>query len=244
MKSITNFRDFSNCLTGTNCRIRGGMLYRSGHLNQVRESCTDFIALGLKTVVDLRLDEEKRRRRLKESIKVVNLPMNFDRVMREKIEPLLRKRGATREIEEIFISKFSIMPAENMEMVKALFKVLSRRESYPLLIHCRAGKDRTGFVSALLQLTLGLKEEQVIEDYLLSNRFYLPQALKKLKLIKLLSCGLYKTDNIEFVLTTRKRYIEATMRTINEGYGGVEGYLKSCGVPRADLEQFRYIMLK
>src|ERR1700684_1679224 len=45
-------------------------------------------------------------------------------------------------------------------------------DSAPLVIHCTAGKDRTGFACALILHALGVSEDVISEDYLLTNRYY------------------------------------------------------------------------
>lgn len=243
MKKVTNFRDLATAFAGSNVQIKRGLLFRSGHFDRVKGSCKEFKEPGLKTLIDLRLKGEGKAKRFGSALNVISLPLGSDRDIRVKIKPLVNKKGVEREIAEIFTAEYGLMPEKNREQVARLFSILTDEANYPLVFHCRAGKDRTGFIAALLQLTLGLDEERIIDDYLHSNRHYLPKIQKGLKLVRLLTLGLFRGRNIEYIVTVRREYIEALISTINERYGGVRGYLKSCGVTDEAIERFREVVL-
>ena len=80
----------------------------------------------------------------------------------------------------------------------------------PLVIHCTAGKDRTGFACALILHALGVPDEVIGEDYLLTNRFYRrdPSASNDLP------------DEVRQVLASvQESFLAAAFQTINDGYG-------------------------
>ena len=105
----------------------------------------------------------------------------------------------------------------------------------PLVIHCTAGKDRTGFACALILHTLGVNDDVIAEDYLLTNRFYRrdPSASSDLP------------DDVRAVLgTVQASFLAAAFESINGGYGGLDRYLRDgLGIgpaERASLQQ-RYL---
>lgn len=61
---------------------------------------------------------------------------------------------------------------------RKLFSLLQNEENIPLMFHCSAGKDRTGMAAALVLSSLGVDEETILDDYLLSN-FYLADKRQK-----------------------------------------------------------------
>lgn len=61
---------------------------------------------------------------------------------------------------------------EGAPRYKALFAHLLSDEASPLVFHCTAGKDRTGFAAALILLALGVPRDEVLHDYLLTNTYY------------------------------------------------------------------------
>ena len=94
------------------------------------------------------------------------------------------------------------------------------------MIHCTAGKDRTGFSCALIQLILGAPLELVIQDYLLSNDHL--QRLKadvsrRLRFPVMLG---FPVDKFLPLVESRKEYIEAAIAQINSDYQGIEDYVR------------------
>ncbi|MDZ4907294.1 hypothetical protein GNF64_16560 [Clostridium perfringens] len=99
-------------------------------------------------------------------------------------------------------------------------------DKMPIVQHCTAGKDRTGIGSALVLLALGVPEETVIEDYLLTNvyRSNMNEALFK-------SLGNLLTDEdskeiFKVFMEVRKEYIESALNAIKERYGSIDEYLE------------------
>ena len=66
---------------------------------------------------------------------------------------------------------YASIAIERADGMKAVFRYLVRSEVFPLLVHCSIGKDRTGIVVALLLFALGVPEETIYADYMLSNDY-------------------------------------------------------------------------
>jgi protein-tyrosine phosphatase len=118
----------------------------------------------------------------------------------------------------------------NTPRFRALFAHLLEDRA-PLVIHCTAGKDRTGFACALILHALGVADEVIAEDYLLTNRFYRrdPTASSDLP------------DDIRNALSSVERsFLDAAFDAIRADYGSVEGYL-SDGL---DLDRCRRMTLE
>ncbi|KAK1824480.1 hypothetical protein LTR12_001072 [Friedmanniomyces endolithicus] len=107
--------------------------------------------------------------------------------------------------------------------VKQFFDVLSEETSYPVLVHCTQGKDRTGLVVLLVEMLVGIVPVEAMErDYRLSERELEPEREAKLGEIR----GMGLPDSFadcpaEWV---------GRVRGWVEGKGGVEKYLEGCGV--------------
>src|SRR5204863_1059915 len=78
---------------------------------------------------------------------------------------------ATSHAVEVMRDSYRSYVQQNTPRYRALFAHLLE-DTAPLVIHCTAGKDRTGFACALILHTLGVSDEVISEDYLLTNRFY------------------------------------------------------------------------
>jgi protein-tyrosine phosphatase len=85
----------------------------------------------------------------------------------------------------------------------------------PLVIHCTAGKDRTGFACALILHALGVPDHVISEDYLLTNRFYRrdPSASSDLP-----------ADVSQVLGTVQSSFLAAAFDAIRADYGDLEGY--------------------
>lgn len=116
--------------------------------------------------------------------------------------------------------------------VKAVFSILCKRESYPVLVHCTQGKDRTGLVVLLVSMLMDVPLEAIEKDYRLSERELEPEREEKLEEIR--SIGL--PDSFA---DCPADWVRTVSGWINERYGGVQKYLESCGVTREDQENLR-----
>jgi protein-tyrosine phosphatase len=87
----------------------------------------------------------------------------------------------------------------------------------PLVIHCTAGKDRTGFACALILHTLGVADDVISEDYLLTNRFYRRDPNHSSDL----------PEHVKQVLgSVQASFLGAAFEAINADYGDLETYLR------------------
>jgi protein-tyrosine phosphatase len=87
----------------------------------------------------------------------------------------------------------------------------------PLVIHCTAGKDRTGFACALILHGLGVPEDLIAEDYLLTNRYYRRDP----------AAGTDLPEDVRQALTSvDASFLAAAFEAVRDGYGDLEGYFR------------------
>jgi protein-tyrosine phosphatase len=87
----------------------------------------------------------------------------------------------------------------------------------PLVFHCTAGKDRTGFAAALILRALGVSEEVVMQDYLLTNELFRPPEL----------VSSYAPKEVRDVIAgVQTGFIDAAFEAVNNSHGSVEQYLE------------------
>lgn len=156
LEGTHNTRDFGG-LAVSGGTVRAGMLYRSGALCFITPPDEARLrALGVQTVVDLRTPRERERDGLDRAGFADTVPHNY-------WWPMTNSRGMGQEAYHYLIR-------ENPEVLRQVFALLARRESYPVLFHCSAGKDRAGIISALVLELLGASREVILDDYLQSQR--------------------------------------------------------------------------
>ena len=97
-----------------------------------------------------------------------------------------------------------------------LFRLLLASDA-PLVFHCTAGKDRTGFAAALILLALGVPREVVMQDYLLTNALYRRPA------------GLGSSapqEVLNVIWRVQEDFLEAALQAVDQDHGGVQRYLE------------------
>ena len=132
-------------------KVKPGLVYRSGALCFITPGDVKTLeALRIRTLVDLRLQKEIDKDGL-------------DRLPGPRVLylPMANSQGLGQEAYRYYM-------VENAPAIQGFFGALAEEDSYPLLFHCSAGKDRTGILAALLLEMLGASREVISEDYLQS----------------------------------------------------------------------------
>jgi len=129
---------------------------------------------------------------------------------------------------------------ERTAQIGDVFRLICDPANLPALIHCTAGKDRTGLVAALVQLLAGVPHQAVVADYLLTNHFYQSRARSFTRSLRWASLFRLSTGQIRHLLEARQEYLEGALARLFELYGSVEAYLQqACQVPPKSLVQLR-----
>jgi len=114
----------------------------------------------------------------------------------------------------------------------------------PVLFHCTAGKDRTGFAAALVLRLLGVPEEVIVADYLRSNTYSLTAHRRTLFLLRLFK-GQELTALVRALLGVEEAYLQATFEAIDREYGSFAAYVRDgLGLSEADIERLRDLLLE
>jgi len=234
---INNFRDIIN--KSRNLPFKNDCIYRAGHPDNI--AVNDLYKLGIRTIIDLRQGSEQRKVKTYNGINSIYLPIDYDKRIKKKIKPIIFKKNIEILLKQILLEEYCNLVESNKNVVKVIFELLGNKSSYPLLIHCRAGKDRTGFVAAIIQLALGINKSEVLFDYLLTNKYFLPKIKKFLMFPKIISLGMLKTRNIEYLLTAHEANMLEIINIVENDYESIENYLENCGTTKDDLFNLREI---
>lgn len=116
--------------------------------------------------------------------------------------------------------------------IKEVFDVLANPESYPVLVHCTQGKDRTGLIVTLVLLLCGVDIDAISDDYRMSEAELKPEFEDRMK--EIASIGLD-----ESFAGCPKSFVCDIAQFIQEEFGGVERYLSSIGVQQQQISQIR-----
>jgi protein-tyrosine phosphatase len=251
LEGAHNFRDLGGYATEDGRHVRWGLFYRSDDLAQLSDADLEKLhALGIKLVCDFRSPEEKAEEpdRLPADgpPALVELPI-FDQsfspiAFREKITSGTLGDADLRQMliegNRMFATRYSAQYAEMLER-------LTQPAQLPALVHCTAGKDRTGFAAAVVLRTLGVPLETVYEDFLLTNHYTAREIERTLWIIRLAS--LFRTDpeQVRPVLGVERAYLEAAFAAVDERYGSFDAYRRDAlGLDDAEAAAFRQLALE
>jgi len=233
LSGASNFRDLGGYAGQDGRPVRWRRLFRSDHLAGLTPQDAQALAgLGLARAVDLRGQHESAAQAYAlPSVRYLALPIEPTVVQRTK-ELALAGQPLTVDIaQRLMQDTYRAFVTDNTHQFAALFAHLLEDDS-PLVFHCTAGKDRTGFAAALILRALGVPEEVVMQDYLLTNGLYRrPQAV----------LGSAPQEVLDVVWRVQADFLHAAFEAVQRDHGGLERYLaqqlKVDGAARARLAQ-------
>jgi protein-tyrosine phosphatase len=173
-------------------------------------------ALGVRSAFDFRGVEERAAGVcVVNEITVHSLPIEPAVVASLRAE--LAKGALTAPVAlELMRESYRNYVRHNTHSFRTLFGHLLEDRA-PLVIHCTAGKDRTGFASALILHALGVAEEVIADDYLLTNRHYKRDVS---------SVSDLPADVLDAIGKVEASYLDAAFDVVGRDYGDVETYLR------------------
>lgn len=143
--------------------VRPGLLFRSGALHDLTDADRETLAsLGVTVAYDLRGDRERE-------VEPTAAP-----ALRQVHVPLVRDRldlGGYEDGEGFLGALYLHLLANSADAIGAVLGPLAEADHPPAVVHCSAGKDRTGVTCAVLQLTVGVDREAVLDDYERTSQF-------------------------------------------------------------------------
>jgi protein-tyrosine phosphatase len=218
-----NFRDLGGYRTQDGRWVRMGALYRSDQLDKLTDAdLAKVTRLGIRTVVDLRTAAERSAG-----------PDRVPAGARGQVEDVLAGSGVSTDIAgqlSAAAAATDTMRAVERVMVdspgarsayRGLVAAVADPGDRPLVFHCTAGKDRTGWASASILTALGVPEQAVLDDYLRSNTYVLP---KYAPLLAALPAA--KAAQARPLLEVRPEYLRAGIDEAALRYGSMDGYLR------------------
>lgn len=259
-----NFRDVADGASA----LRPGRLFRSSELSRLDDAGRATLRqLGITDVADLRASREVARRghgRVPDGVDVHLLPVP-DLADDEKgdgaaphehaFQQLMTNGEPDASINETaaryMADEYRQFPTRNGAQ-RALRRVITLLAAgRPVLTHCFAGKDRTGFVIATVLETIGIDRDTVVADYLRSNDA-VPELRERIyEMIQQRPDTELTPEVVTFtearlsdgVLGVRAEYLAAARETIDEEFGSLEGYLQDAGITESDLDRLRNALL-
>ncbi|MCW6530511.1 tyrosine-protein phosphatase [Sphingomonas sp. MMSM20] len=230
-EGIHNFRDYGGYDTPVG-RLRTGLLWRSGqHGAATAADLASLADLRISTVIDLRGDSE---RALAPCLRhdgfdglVLFAPGETAGIELAPHEEAGRGITTAAEARGAMTRLYAAMPYRPI-LVRSLtlfFEALATRDGASLL-HCLAGKDRTGLAAALLHRLLGVHADDVMADYLLTNTAGDPgrRIASAAASIRERYGPQMSDEAIVALMSVEADYLRTAFAAIDERHGGVEAY--------------------
>jgi protein tyrosine/serine phosphatase len=172
-EGVPNFRDYGGYATACGRGLKGARLYRSGHHNGATEADLEKLAgLGLAVVVDLRRAAEREREpsRRWPGFDAQLIQNDIGDVGRPWEEELQGADPTVEFFRTVSLGWYRRNPFEPrlIDLYSRYFAALAQTDG-AVLVHCAAGKDRTGLLCALTHHLAGVHRDDLIEDFLLTN---------------------------------------------------------------------------
>ena len=248
---IANFRDMGGHTTHDGRRLAHGRLLRSGHLADASEDdLAKLEAFGLRRVFDFRTEkdiEQEGHDRLTKGTENVLLPMpdpargSDIRTLMEGTTPdQLHGIFGDGKAEQMMIESAAGLVRERREPYSLFLKALARTDHVPALFHCSAGKDRAGWAGSVVLLAIGVPEDQVIEQYLLSNRAG-DEIIERQRQVG----NEFWHDALAPLVGVREEYIQSSFDAVAADWGDFDTYLsQGLGVTQEEREALRKNLLE
>ena len=239
-----NFRDMGGYRTRDGRQVKWRQLFRCGALSMLSPAAvTAFAELDIGVICDLRRVDEAQG-----NPTPVNAP--FDVRQHIPIEPGSNDmlRASIRDTSQSAADRVRFMTDITRELARnhhaeyrLLFDYLQGCEG-GFLFHCSAGKDRTGFGAALILAALGVDNETIMADYLLTNEAICLRTFMQTRM-RVFYGAEFDNASLEAVGGVRADYLHAALQEIQANHGTMEAYLDTIGVDGSAREmlQNRYL---
>jgi protein-tyrosine phosphatase len=234
LEGAVNFRDLGGYETTDGRQIRWRTLFRADGLSRLTDQDRAAIRqLGVATVIDLRSSDEVAGGRFP----VEDIPVGFHHF------PLLEEVPDPDQFTYtpgLLASSYRTMTRDAGPQIAEILSIIARRHAHPVIVHCTAGKDRTGVLVAVLLGVLGVPEPTIIDDYALSG---LAMAALRQKLIERYPAGRDAIDRADEVFSAEPANIAGLLQTLTEEYGSIADYGAAIGVGPDVVAELRETLL-
>ncbi len=234
-EGINNFRDYGGWRTSGGGRVRTGLLFRSAHHARASEADAQLLQrLGVAVVTDLRHPAEQSEQpsawlgRLPLTVIDEADPAGTGDGRAPHITALENSDFSHAALRQFMIDNYAVMPYDPrlVAAYRRYFQALANEDG-AILIHCAAGKDRTGLLAALTHRVLAVHPDDIMEDYLLTNTAAnIGERLPNIKQRMTEQYGRPIDDAaLLAMLQVEEEYLANSWRALDARSGSVQAYL-------------------
>lgn len=229
LEGASNFRDFGGYATGDGRRVRWRHLYRSNKLSELTEGDRARLdALGIHTIFDLRVRPEREADPTSwthPELIVRTFPPGDKRPLAEMAAAYDPDEAGARALMREF---YGSMPRTMAHVFGEVLRTVADGAT-PCIVHCSAGKDRTGIACALILTALGVPRETVLEDYALTQILRRPES----DMARAVAPGRHERlrarfspEAIAVMMAAHADYLGHAFEAMEADHGSVRGYIR------------------
>jgi protein-tyrosine phosphatase len=249
LSGVFNFRDLGGYAAAEGKLVRHNLIYRSDELSGLSDPDIRILEwLGIKTVVDFRTDKEKASNGpdiLPKGARLVEIP-----IIAGDLNYTAAAARSAADNTAYMISLYSDgaglgpndAPSNLVDNYRdkygQFFRLLADPANLPLVFHCSAGKDRTGYAAALFLWVLGTDREIIMHDYLLSAFNIVDKYEPIVRALK--NIPMFANGDIGPLTTVKREYMEASINRIETEWETIENYFtnrKSPSYPYTSIKE-------
>ena len=245
-QGIHNLRDYGGYAVPGGARVRSGLLFRSGqHMEASDSDLAVLHHLDIRTIIDLRGVSEREgfpcRRHPEFSAQVIAYEGETSN------SPPHEGGGGqvtmtAQKARERMLAVYTRMPVNPamIEMFTRYFNALDESDGGSL-VHCFAGKDRTGIAAALLLHVLGVHHDDIVAEFLLTNDAPTREILERQSLPRMEAhYGQIEPEALHNLMGVLPEYIETYFAEVTRDHGSIDAYLATrLGVDEARKARLR-----
>jgi len=237
LSGASNFRDLGGYSGHEGLGLRWRRLFRSDHLAALTSADISILErLGVGRVLDFRGVEERNANVCAlPSAKVYSLAIEPTVV--QAMKTLIDTGAVLTPQHTVSLMKqtYCDFVHHNSPRFAELFEHLMDDDE-PLVFHCTAGKDRTGFAAALVLSALGVSREDIVQDYLLTNAHYQ---------MPFHAGSIYSDEVLGVLWRVQEGFLESAFETVEAKFGGMQNYLQNqLGVGGSQKQRLRDLYLQ
>lgn len=225
-----NFRDLGGYQTADGRTVKAGMLFRSDNLAHLDDAgLEDISALNVKVVTDFRSDKERQQEpdQLPEGVEYNVLPINDKPVdIRKLSRKIIMGRIKEDEVMNLLDHRRFITNAAHRQSWGDWVESLADDAATPQIYHCTSGKDRAGYGTAIVLLTLGMNKDVVMEDFLFSNAVLKGYNDATIAKIEERVGKRESLETIRMIMGVKRETLETTFATMEADYGSIDGFIR------------------
>ncbi|MDO9437867.1 tyrosine-protein phosphatase [Hydrogenophaga sp.] len=237
LPSASNFRDLGGHIGHDGQRVRHGRVYRSDHLGGLTPADLQTLqGMGLTHRIDFRGAAESAALPC-EVAGITTLPLSIEPTVVQRVQALIGEGTVPTEAQAVALmcDTYRGFVREGAPVYARFFRHLIEQPT-PVVFHCTAGKDRTGYAAALLLGALGVAHDDIVQDYLLTNQYFRRSPLVQAR---------GPAHVMDVLWSVQPAFLDAAFAAIDEDFGGLARYLEGpMGLGPHEQTQLRALLLE